>query len=49
MDIARERIAEVNIIQPTGQTARLVNLGEKDKFGTPMALDKTVFKYEQLG
>jgi hypothetical protein len=49
INIARERIAEVNIIQPTGQTATLVNLGVKDKFGTPTALDKTVFKYEQLG
>lgn len=49
INIARERIAEVNIIQPTGDVARLVNLGTKDKFGTPEALDKTVFKYEQLG
>tara|TARA_R110001583_G_scaffold177418_2_gene332613 strand:- start:112907 stop:114022 length:1116 start_codon:yes stop_codon:yes gene_type:complete len=49
INIARERIAEVNIIQPTGETATLVNLGVKDKFGTPKALDKTVFKYEQLG
>jgi hypothetical protein len=49
INIARERIAEVNIIQPNGQIATLVNLGEKDKFGTPQSLDKTVFKYEQLG
>lgn len=49
INIARERIAEVNIIQPTGQIARLVNLGQKDKFGTPESRDKTVFKYEQLG
>jgi len=49
INIARERIAEVNIIQPTGETATLVNLGSKDKFGTPTALNNTVFKYEQLG
>lgn len=49
INIARERIVAVNIIQPTGLIASLVNLGEKDKFGTPQALDKTVFKYEQLG
>ncbi|MBE0439742.1 MAG: DUF4340 domain-containing protein [Gammaproteobacteria bacterium] len=49
VNIARERIAQVNIIQPNGDTATLVNVGAKDKFGTPEALDKTVFKYEQLG
>jgi hypothetical protein len=49
INIARERIAVVNIIQPNGQIATLVNLGEKDKFGTPQSLEKTVFKYEQLG
>jgi len=49
MNIARERIAEVNIIQPNGNTATLVNLGVKDKFGTPESGPKTVFKYEQLG
>lgn len=49
INIARERIANVNIIQPTGVMARLINLGQKDKFGTPQSLDKTVFKYEQLG
>jgi hypothetical protein len=49
VNIERERIAEVNIIQPNGDTATLVNTGKKDKFGTPQALDQTVFKYEQLG
>jgi len=49
INIARERIAQVNIIQPNGDTATLVNLGVKDKFGTPTAREKTVFKYEQLG
>ena len=49
INIARERIATVNIIQPSGQVATLINLGAKDKFGTPESLDQTVFKYEQLG
>lgn len=49
ISIARERIARVNIIQPTGEVAVLINLDAKDKFGTPENLDKTVFKYEQLG
>lgn len=49
INIARERIAKVNIIQPNGQVATLINLGLKDKFGTPESLDRTVFKYEQLG
>lgn len=49
VNIARERIARVDIIQPEGDTATLVNLGEKDKFGTPEAGEDTVFKYEQLG
>jgi len=50
IDIARERIAQVNIIQPYGAgTATIVNTGNKDQFGTPEALDKTVFKYKQLG
>ncbi len=49
INIARERIASVDIIQPNGDTATLVNLGEKDKFGTPEDRDKTIFKYEQLG
>jgi len=48
-NIARERIAQVNIIQPNGQTATIVNTGKKDKFGVPGTLDKTVFKYDQLG
>ena len=48
-NIARERIARVNIIQPNGNTARLINLGKKDKFGTPEDRSKTIFKYEQLG
>jgi hypothetical protein len=49
INISRERIAKVNIIQPNGNTATLINLGQKDKFGTPEARSKTVFKYEQLG
>lgn len=49
INIARERIAQVNIIQPNGEQATLINLGKKDKFGTPEDLDKTVFKYAQLG
>lgn len=49
INIARERIAQVNIIQPNGYTFTLINTGKKDKFGTPKMLDKTVFKYEQLG
>lgn len=49
INISRERIAQVNIIQPNGDTATLVNIGKKDKFGTPDMLDKTIFKYDQLG
>ncbi|MDB2705005.1 DUF4340 domain-containing protein [Pseudomonadota bacterium] len=49
INIARERIAQVNIIQPNGATATLINLGKKDKFGTPEDREKTIFKYEQLG
>ena len=49
INIARERIAQVNIIQPDGTGVTLINLGEKDKFGTPEAGHKTIFKYEQLG
>lgn len=49
INVARERIARVDIIQPNGDTATLVNLGEKDKFGTPKDREKTVFKYQQLG
>ncbi|MFW5450215.1 MAG: DUF4340 domain-containing protein [Methylophagaceae bacterium] len=49
INIARERIAQVNIIQPNGDTATIVNIGKKDKFGTPEMMAKTVFTYEQLG
>jgi hypothetical protein len=49
INIARERIARVDIIQPNGQTATIVNIGVKDKFGTPEAMGNTIFKYEQLG
>jgi len=49
VNIARERIAQVNIIQPNGNTATIISLGQKNKFGTPEDLDKTVFKYAQLG
>jgi hypothetical protein len=49
MNISRERITQVNIIQPNGETATIVNLGQKDKFGTPEMGAKTVFKYNLLG
>ena len=49
INIARERIARVNIIQPNGDTAIIINTGTKDKFGTLEMMEKTVFKYEQLG
>lgn len=49
INVARERVARVDIIQPNGDTATLINLGKKDKFGTPEDRDKTVFKYQQLG
>lgn len=49
MDIARERIARVDIIQPNGDTATLINLGEKDKFGTLEDRENTIFRYQQLG
>lgn len=49
INLARERIAKVEIIQPNGNAAVLVNLGEKDKFGTPEQGKQTIFKYEQLG
>ncbi|AFI83664.1 DUF4340 domain-containing protein [Methylophaga nitratireducenticrescens] len=49
VDIARERVARVDIIQPNGNTATLINLGQKDKFGTPEDREDTVFRYEQLG
>lgn len=49
VNVARERIARVDITQPDGATATLVNLGEKDQFGTPESGPETTFKYEQLG
>lgn len=49
INLARERIARVEITQPNGNSAVLVNLGQKDKFGTPQSGDETVFKYPQLG
>ncbi|MDT8311307.1 MAG: DUF4340 domain-containing protein [Methylophaga sp.] len=49
INIARERIARVDIIQPNGDTATIINLGQKDKFGTPEDRQETVFKYQQLG
>lgn len=49
INIARERIAQVNIIQPNGDVATIINTGTKDKFGTPEMMEKTVFKYKQLG
>jgi hypothetical protein len=49
INLARERIARVEITQPNGNSAVLVNLGKKDQFGTPQSGDKTVFKYPQLG
>lgn len=49
INIARERIARVDIIQPNGDKATIVNIGVKDKFGTPKDMAKTIFKYEQLG
>jgi hypothetical protein len=49
INIARERIAQLNIIQPSGETLTLINLGQKDKFGLPDFLEETTFKYEQLG
>ena len=48
MDINRERIARVDIIQPNGDTATLINL-DKNQFGTPESREKTVFKYQELG
>jgi len=48
-NIDRARIAQVNIIQPNGQTATIVNIGKKDKFGVPEMMEKTIFKYDQLG
>jgi hypothetical protein len=49
INLARERIARVEISQPNGETAVIENLGKKDEFGTPEAGEKTVFKYPQLG
>ncbi len=49
INIARERIARLDIIQPNGQKATIINIGVKDKFGTPEALGKTIFKYDLLG
>jgi hypothetical protein len=49
INLARERIARVEIAQPNGDKAVIVNTGAKDKFGTPEDGDKTVFKYPQLG
>lgn len=49
INVARERIAQLNVIQPNGDTLTLVNIGEKDKFGLPELLQNTTFKYEQLG
>jgi hypothetical protein len=49
IDIARERIASVEISQPDGSQAVLINLGAKDKYGTPEARERTLFKYQQLG
>lgn len=47
--IDRSRVHEVNIIQPTGETATVINLGAKDKFGVPNMTAGTEFKYKQLG
>lgn len=49
INLARERIARVEITQPDGNSAVLINLGHKDKFGMPETREDTVFKYEQLG
>jgi len=49
INIARERIAKVDIIQPNGSKASIINVGKKDQFGTPDNRQDTVFKYKQLG
>ena len=49
INLARERIARVEIIQPNGDVAVIVNLGKKDQFGTPEDGKETIFKYPQLG
>jgi hypothetical protein len=49
INIARERIAKLTVTQPNGEALTIVNTGKKDKFGTPELMDKTIFKYQQLG
>jgi hypothetical protein len=49
INLARERIARVEITQPNGNSAVIVNTGKKDEFGTPESGTETVFKYPQLG
>ncbi len=49
INIARERIAKVDIIQPSGSWASIINVGKKDKFGIPGNHDDAIFKYKQLG
>lgn len=48
-NVERERIASVDIIQPNGDKATIINTGQKDKFGTPEDRENTIFKYAQLG
>lgn len=47
--VARERVQQVTISQPNGQTAVVQNIGEKNKFGVPNMPPGTSFKYPQLG
>lgn len=49
INLARERIARVEITQPNGESAVIINTGAKDKFGTPEDGEQTSFKYPQLG
>ncbi len=49
INLARERIARVEITQPNGDSAVIVNTGAKDRFGTPEDGEETIFKYPQLG
>jgi hypothetical protein len=49
INLARERIARVEITQPNGDSAVIINTGAKDKFGTPEDGEQTIFKYPQLG
>lgn len=49
VDIERERIAKVTITQPDGSSATLINLGQRNRFGTPEDREETVFVYSQLG